>query len=123
MQPEPFQINISDDLLEDLRNRLSATRWPDELPGVGWDYGSNLDYMKDLVDYWRNDFDWREQERLINSFSHFMGDGRRTGDTLHPRAWTRARPDAARHYARLARNILRNAQAHPSARRSGIPRW
>ena len=72
MQPEPFQINISDDLLEDLRSRLSTTRWPDELPGVGWDYGSNMDYMKELVDYWLNDFDWREQERLINSFSHFM---------------------------------------------------
>ena len=72
MQPEPFQINISDGLLEDLRNRLSATRWPDELPGVGWDYGSNMDYIKELVDYWLNDFDWREQERLINSFSHFM---------------------------------------------------
>ena len=71
MQPEPFQINISDDLLEDLRNRLRATRWPDELPGVGWEYGSNMDYMKELVGYWLNDFDWRAQERLINSFSHF----------------------------------------------------
>ena len=37
MRPEPFQINISDEILEDLRNRLRATRWPDELPGVGWD--------------------------------------------------------------------------------------
>ena len=71
MQPEPFEVHIGDDVLEDLHRRLDATRWPDELPGTGWDYGSNMDYMKELVDYWRNDFDWRAQERLINSFSHF----------------------------------------------------
>ena len=70
MQPEPFHVNIGDELLEDLRNRLRATRWPDELHGVGWDYGSTVDYMKELVEYWLNDFDWRAQERLINSFSH-----------------------------------------------------
>ena len=71
MQPEPFEIHIGDNVLDDLRRRLDATRWPDELPGTGWDYGSNMDYMKELVDYWRNDFDWRVQERLINSFCHF----------------------------------------------------
>ena len=71
MQPEPFEIHISDDVLDDLHRRLDTTRWPDELPGTGWDYGSNMDYMKELVEYWRNDFDWRAQERLINSFSHF----------------------------------------------------
>ena len=71
MQPEPFEIHIGDDVLDDLHRRLDATRWPDELPGTSWDYGSNMDYMKELVDYWRNDFDWRAQERLINSFSHF----------------------------------------------------
>ena len=71
MQPEPFEIHIEDDVLEDLRHRLSVTRWPDELPGVGWGYGTNMDYLKELVNYWINDFDWRAQERLINSFSHF----------------------------------------------------
>ena len=71
MQPEPFSVHIDDEVLEDLQNRLAATRWPNELPGAGWDYGSNLDYMKELVDYWRNEFDWRAQEALINSFSHY----------------------------------------------------
>ena len=85
MQPEPFHVNISDDILEDLRRRLSATRWPDELNGVGWDYGSTLDYMKELVDYWVNDFDWRAQERLINSFSHLQGDSRRPRHPLRSR--------------------------------------
>ena len=74
MQPEPFSVHIDDEVLEDLRNRLAATRWPNELPGTGWDYGSNLDYMKELVDYWRNEFDWRAQEALINSFSHYKTD-------------------------------------------------
>ena len=74
MQPEPFSVHIDDEVLEDLRNRLAATRWPNELPGTGWDYGSNQDYMKELVDYWRNAFDWRAQESLINSFSHYKAD-------------------------------------------------
>ena len=71
MEAKPFEISISDEILADLRKRLAATRWPDELPGVGWEYGSNMDYLKELVDYWRNDFDWRAQERRINSFNHF----------------------------------------------------
>ena len=74
MEPEPFSVHIDDEVLEDLRNRLAATRWPNELPGTGWDYGSNLDYLKELVDYWRNEFDWRAQEALINSFSHYKTD-------------------------------------------------
>ena len=74
MQPEPFSVHIDDEVLEDLQDRLAATRWPNELPGAGWDYGSNLDYMKELVDYWRNEFDWRAQEALLNSFSHYKAD-------------------------------------------------
>ena len=71
MAVEPFKIDVSDSVLDDLRARLERTRWPDELPGTGWDYGSNLDYIKELVEYWRTKFDWRAQEKLINSFSHF----------------------------------------------------
>ena len=74
MAVEPFKIEVSDSDLDDLRARLERTRWPDELPGTGWDYGSNLDYIKELVDYWRTKFDWRAQEQLINSFSHFKTD-------------------------------------------------
>ena len=74
MAVEPFKIEVSDSDLDDLRARLERTRWPDELPGTGWDYGSNLDYIKELVDYWRTKFDWRAQEQLINSVSHFKTD-------------------------------------------------
>ena len=59
MEVRPFTIHIPDDVLEDLRRRLGHTRFPDEMLGSGWDYGSNLDYLKALVHYWRTDFDWR----------------------------------------------------------------
>ncbi len=71
MTVQPFKVEIPDSVLDDLKARLERTRWPDELPGAGWDYGSNLDYVKELVEYWRTKFDWRAQEHLINSFSHF----------------------------------------------------
>ena len=78
MPATPFKIEIPDSALDDLKARLERTRWPDELPGVGWEYGSNMDYIKELVEYWKNDFDWRKQEALLNSFSHFKApvDGR-----------------------------------------------
>ena len=74
MPVTPFKIDVPDDILQDLNERLARTRWPDEIPGSGWDYGSNLDYIKELVEYWRTEFDWRAQEKLINSFCHFKAD-------------------------------------------------
>jgi len=71
MEVQPFKIQIEDSVLDDLRRRLADTCWPDEIPDSGWDYGSNLDYLKELVEYWRTTFDWRAQEKLINSFDHF----------------------------------------------------
>lgn len=71
MQLEPFQVSISQDILEDLHDRLKHTRWPDEIEGSGWRYGANLAYMKELADYWLNEFDWRVQEKKINSFANY----------------------------------------------------
>jgi microsomal epoxide hydrolase len=56
---QPFTIHVPDEVLADLRERLARTRWPGEIPGAAWDYGSNLAYLKELVDYWRTQFDWR----------------------------------------------------------------
>lgn len=69
--PESFTINIPEAVLTDLRERLSRVRWPGEVPGTGWDYGANLAYMKDLIEYWRTQYDWRAQERQINHWRHF----------------------------------------------------
>ena len=74
MAVQPYKIEIPDSVLNDLKSRLERTRWPDELPDTGWDYGSNRDYVKELVEYWRTKFDWHAQEKLINSFSHFKSE-------------------------------------------------
>ena len=71
MDVQPFKIHIQEEVLEDLRERLARTRWPDEIADSGWDYGSNLAYIKELVEYWRTGFDWRAQEEAINAYSHF----------------------------------------------------
>ena len=74
MEVRPFEIAIEQSVLDDLQMRLNWTRWPDEVTGSQWDYGSNLDYMKELVEYWRTDFDWRAQERYLNTFHHFKSE-------------------------------------------------
>ncbi|MGH7840285.1 MAG: epoxide hydrolase family protein [Candidatus Binataceae bacterium] len=67
----PFKIEVSEALLEDLRERLERTRFPDEVPDTGWEYGTNLAYMRELVEYWRTKYDWRRQEAALNRFDHF----------------------------------------------------
>ena len=74
MAVRPFKIDIDQSVLDDLQARLNLTRWPDEVTDSGWDYGSNLDYMKELVEYWRTDFDWRAQEAKLNAFHHFKSE-------------------------------------------------
>jgi len=74
MSIQSFKIAIPQATLDDLRERLACTRWPDEVEGAGWDYGTNLGYMKELADYWQHEYDWRAQEAMLNSFSHFRAD-------------------------------------------------
>ena len=68
---QPFRIDIPQGELDDLRERLARTRWPDQLPGVGWDYGIALDDVRELADYWRTSYDWRVHERRLNHFPQF----------------------------------------------------
>jgi microsomal epoxide hydrolase len=68
---QPFRIQVSDETLADLRERLARTRLPDQLEDAGWDYGTELGYLKELVAYWRDKFDWRAQEVLLNFFPQF----------------------------------------------------
>lgn len=81
MSIQPFKIAIPQDALDDLRARLAATRWPQQLPGVGWDRGVPLDYLKDLADYWRTGYDWRRYEARLNAFPQFTT--RIDGQTIH----------------------------------------
>ena len=71
MSIQPYTINVPQSVLDDLRTRLSLTRWPDEIPGVGWGYGTNPDYLRSLVAYWQEGFDWRAQETKLNEFAHY----------------------------------------------------
>jgi pimeloyl-ACP methyl ester carboxylesterase len=67
----PYSVDIPQSALDDLKERLGRTRWPDELPDMGWDLGVPLDYLKDLTEYWATTYDWRSQERTLNEFAQF----------------------------------------------------
>jgi pimeloyl-ACP methyl ester carboxylesterase len=66
-----FVIAVPQSDIDDLRERLARTRWPDQLPGVGWAHGIPLDYVKELVSYWRTEYDWRVHEARLNAFPQF----------------------------------------------------
>ena len=89
---EPFVVDVPAAVLDDLRDRLHATRWPDQLEGTGWDYGTDLAYLRDLCAYWADTFDWRAAERRLNRWPQFTTDidGQRI-HFIHARA---DRPDA-----------------------------
>jgi pimeloyl-ACP methyl ester carboxylesterase len=67
----PFRIDVPQADLDDLRARLDMTRWPDELPGVGWAYGVPRGYLKELVRYWWHEYDWRAAEARLNQWPQF----------------------------------------------------
>jgi pimeloyl-ACP methyl ester carboxylesterase len=68
---KPFRIDVPQADLDDLRDRLDRTRWPDELPGAGWDYGVPVGYVRRLADYWRTGYDWRRWEAELNRYPQF----------------------------------------------------
>jgi epoxide hydrolase len=67
----PFRIDVPQADLDDLRDRLRRTRWPDELPGVAWSRGVPLGYLKELAGYWADGYDWRKQEARLNQHPQF----------------------------------------------------
>jgi len=69
--PEPFRLAVDDAAIADLRGRLTRTRFPDQAPGEPWAYGTDLDYLRGLLAYWRDGFDWRGQEAALNAFPQY----------------------------------------------------
>jgi pimeloyl-ACP methyl ester carboxylesterase len=67
----PFRIDVAERELANLRRRLRDTRWPDHLDGVGWQYGTDPGYLRELVDYWATGFDWRRAEQWLNTYPQF----------------------------------------------------
>ena len=88
----PFEINVPDRALADLRARLTNTRWPKQLPGEPWSRGVPVDYLQKLSAYWADEFDWRTTERHLNSYPQYRTeiDGQRF-HFLHVRS---PQPDA-----------------------------
>ena len=71
LAPQPFRIHVEDAVLDDLHHRLATTRWPDALPNAGWGYGTSLDYARELCAYWRDDYDWRVHEAMLNALPQY----------------------------------------------------
>jgi epoxide hydrolase len=68
---EAFRLDVPETELADLRARLDLVRWPDQLPGTGWEYGVPLDHLQELVEYWRHEYDWRRAEARLNEWPQF----------------------------------------------------
>jgi pimeloyl-ACP methyl ester carboxylesterase len=71
MNVHPFRVDVTEERLVDLRARLDRARWPATAGSAGWTYGMDATYLRELVDYWRNGYDWRNTERAINRFHQF----------------------------------------------------
>jgi pimeloyl-ACP methyl ester carboxylesterase len=70
-QVTPFAIHFDPAILSDLRERIRKTRWPDHGPGIAWEQGTDLEYLRQLLAYWADEFDWPAQERALNMVKHF----------------------------------------------------
>jgi pimeloyl-ACP methyl ester carboxylesterase len=68
---EPFRVEVPEATLEDLRLRLARARFPSQIEGAGWDYGTELSYLERLCRYWKDEYDWRAQEAGLNSFDQY----------------------------------------------------
>jgi pimeloyl-ACP methyl ester carboxylesterase len=71
----PFSINVAGAVLDDLRERLRRTRWPDQVQDAGWEQGTERETLRALVTHWAEEFDWRAYERELNALPHFKQDG------------------------------------------------
>ena len=89
---ERFRVRVDDAVLEDLHSRLLRTRFPDQIEGTGWEYGTPVDYLRELVEYWRDTYDWRAQETRLNELAHFRT--RIEGQSIHFIHARSARADA-----------------------------
>jgi pimeloyl-ACP methyl ester carboxylesterase len=70
-RPEPFTLRVPDEAVADLRDRLARTRLPDQAPGDPWAYGTDVGYLRHLVEYWHGTFDWRAEEARLSAFPQY----------------------------------------------------
>ncbi|MCU0272174.1 MAG: epoxide hydrolase N-terminal domain-containing protein, partial [Acidimicrobiales bacterium] len=69
---EPFRVDVPDAVLADLRDRIRDTRYPDRLADAGWDYGTDLGWLRATAAYWADGYDWRRAEAALNAWPHLV---------------------------------------------------
>ncbi|MBS2549365.1 epoxide hydrolase [Catenulispora sp. NL8] len=74
MRVTPFTVSVPDAVLNDLRERIGRTRWPDPAPGKAWSQGVDVEYLRELLAYWADGYDWRTAERELNRYRHFTAE-------------------------------------------------
>ena len=120
---EPFLIQVDDSALEDLRSRLAHTRFPNQIAETEWEVGIPVAYLRELVTYWMDGYDWRREEARLNRLDHFRT--RIDGQSIHfvhvrsPHA--EAMPPAA--HPRLAGFVRRVPRRRAPSHRSAGIRW
>jgi pimeloyl-ACP methyl ester carboxylesterase len=115
MQIEQFKIQVPDEVLDDLNQRLASVRWPEQKEGSGWQRGTDKDFLQELVTYWRNGYDWRARERELNQYKQFKCevDGvnihfiyeKGTGSQPKPLIFTHGWPDSFLRYQKIIRML------------------
>ena len=116
---EPTPIHVSDEVLDDLRARLALTRPPLDEGNEDWFYGVPDSYLRELVAYWRDGYDWRKAEAAINAYEHYQVQRRRCPGALHAQARPRPAPDPVDPHPRLAVDVLALVEGDRPARRPG----
>jgi len=121
MSVERFHVSVPEQIVDELRERLMRTRWPDEVDDDSWTYGTNRAFLRALVEYWAHRFDWARQEAAINRFAHFRADvngigihfihERGTGARPLPIVLTHGYPDSFLRFAKII-PMLTDPQAH-----------
>jgi pimeloyl-ACP methyl ester carboxylesterase len=111
MSIQPFQVHVPEATLDDLTYRLNHTRWPGRGAGLGWDAGTDPEYLQELAQYWMKDFDWRAREAVINRFAHYRASvgglgihfihERGNGPSPFPLILTHGYPDSFWRFAKL----------------------
>lgn len=86
-EPQPFEIAVADEVLDDLRERIARVRWPEQPPGTGWGHGGDFAYLRELCRHWAAAYDWRATERALNRLPNWRWEGIHT-------IWERAGDEA-----------------------------